>query len=140
MGEAIAERDKTKRTDISDFLCLYDKTWSAKIGSLAHQTSVEKKFNKKQMLPVTEDVQKLQKHLDTAIEEECKELASEPSKKKWKAFAYLLLTKVTLFNFRRGNEVAAMQVKKFQERYDWKTGNQEIYKSLTGFEQELAKR
>ena len=36
-----------------------------------------------------------------------------------------------LFNFRRGNECAAMQVKTFQQRDDWKSGNQEIYQSLT---------
>jgi len=30
-----------------------------------------------------------------------------------------LLTKVTMFNFRRGNECAAMQLDKFIQRADW---------------------
>ena len=91
------------------------------------------------MLPVTEDLQKLQKYLDCEIGIESQKLASEPTKN-WKVLAFLLLTKVTLFNFRRGNECAGMQVKKFQQRDDWRKGNQEIHQSLTSFEQELAKR
>lgn len=139
-GEAVVERNKDKREDIADFLFLYGKNWSGKIGSLAHQTTIEKRFNKKEMLPVTEDLQKLQKYLDNEIGIESQLLASEPSKHNWKDLAFLLLTKITLFNFRRGNECAAMQVKKFQQRDDWRSGNQEIYQSLTSFEQELAKR
>ena len=53
-GEAIVERNKDKRGDIADFLYLYAKNWASKIGSLAHQTTNEKRFNKKEMLPVTE--------------------------------------------------------------------------------------
>ena len=81
-GEAIVERNKDKRGDIADFLFLYAKNWSSKIGSLAHQTTNEKRFNKKEMLPVTEDLQKLQKYLDNEIGIESHELASEPSKNK----------------------------------------------------------
>ena len=43
------------------FLC------SSIIGSLANQTTNEKRFNKKEMLPGTEDLQKLQKYLDNEI-------------------------------------------------------------------------
>ena len=85
------------------------------------------------MLPVTDDLQKLQKYLDNEIGIVSCELAAEPSKNKWKTLAIRLLTKVTLFNFRRGNECAAMQVKKLQQRDDWRSGNQEIYQSLTSF-------
>ena len=41
-----------------------------------------------------------------------------------------------MFNFRRGNECAAMQVQKYQERADWKAGNLEMYNSLKRFESE----
>ena len=60
-GEAVVERNKDKRGDIADFLFLYAKNWSCKIGSLAHQTSNEKRFNKKEILPVMEDLQNFTK-------------------------------------------------------------------------------
>ena len=45
-GEALVERNKEKRGDTSDFIFLYEKNWSSKIGSLAHQTTTERRFNK----------------------------------------------------------------------------------------------
>jgi hypothetical protein len=101
---------------------------------------VERRFNKKQLLPLTEDLVKLQTFLDKKMKDAEKDLLSEPGKQNWRAFANYLLTKITLFNFRRGNECAAMQVTKYLERADWRTGNTEIYNSLNKLECELAKK
>lgn len=139
-GRAVVEKNRERRQDIADFMFLYTKNWSSKIGSIAHQTSVENCFNKKEMLPLTKDLLKVQAYLDKQITEQSELLNAEPNKKNWRIFAFLLLSKLTMFNFRRGNECAAMQVTKFQQRDDWKSGNHEIYESLSSFEQELAKK
>lgn len=139
-GRAVVRGNREARQNVTDFLFLYSTQWSAKIGSLAHQTAVEKKFNKKIALPLTEDLQKVQRFLDTEIVKQDEMLQSNPSAKTWKEFAKVLLTKLTLFNFRRGNECSAMQITKFLQRDDWRSGNQEIYKSLSSFERELAQR
>ncbi|KAJ8321044.1 hypothetical protein KUTeg_002631 [Tegillarca granosa] len=139
-GQSVVKRDREKRQEISDFMFMYTKNWSGKIGSLAHQTSVEDKFNKKEMLPLTKDLSKLQNYLDNEMPTQCQLVEKCPTKENWRILSYILLTKLTLFNFRRGNEVAAMQITKFNERGDWRGSNEEIYQSLSNFEQALAKR
>ncbi|KAJ8300368.1 hypothetical protein KUTeg_021887 [Tegillarca granosa] len=139
-GQSVVKRDREKRQEISDFMFMYTKNWSSKIGSLAHQTSVEDKFNKKDMLPLTKDLSKLQNYLDNEMPTQCELVEKCPTKENWRILSYILLTKLTLFNFRRGNEVAAMQITKFNERGDWRGSNEEIYQSLSNFEQALAKR
>lgn len=138
-GRRVVERDREGRQDVADLLYLYSKQWSSKIGSIAHQTSVEI-FNKKQLLPLTDDIVKIQSYLDNNIKEVGQELSKEPGRQKWRAFANVMLTKITLFNFRRGNECAAMQVQTFVNRANWKEGNADIYSSLNSFEGELAKK
>ena len=139
-GRFVVNGNREARQSVKDFLFLYTTQWKSKIGSIAHQTSAEKKFNKKVALPLTEDVQKVQQHLDKEIVKLGNMLQKSPCPQTWQEFAKVILTKLTLFNFRRGNECAAMQVAKFQQRNDWKLDNQEIYQSLQSFEQELAQR
>ncbi|XP_060587044.1 uncharacterized protein LOC132742612 isoform X2 [Ruditapes philippinarum] len=139
-GRSVVNGNREARQSVTDFLFLYTSQWKSKIGSIAHQTSAEKKFNRKTALPLTEDLKKMQQHLDKEIVERGNKLQKFPCSQTWKEFAKVLLTKLTLFNFRRGNECAAMQVAKFQQRNDWKLDNQEIYQSLQRFEQELAQR
>lgn len=139
-GRFVVNGNREARQNVKDFLFLYSTQWKTSINSIAHQTSVEKRFNKKDALPLTEDVQKVQQHLDKEIAMKGKRLIKSPSTQNWQEFAKVLLTKLTLFNFRRGNECAAMQVVKFQQRNNWKLDNQEIYQSLQSFEQELAQR
>ena len=78
--------------------------------------------------------------MDKNIEIVGKQLRDNTEKKTWREFANYLLTKVTMFNFRRGNECAAMQLDKFIQRADWRAGNAEIYNSLNKFESQLAKQ
>jgi len=139
-GRLVVDRKRERRQDVADFLYLYSTQWSHKIGSIAHQTSVERKFNKKQVLPLTADLVKIQSFLDKNIERVGNQLRDNPEKKTWREFANYLLTKVTMFNFRRGNECAAMQLDTFIQRADWRAGNADIYNSLNKFESQLAKQ
>lgn len=68
IGKAIKERDTILRQEATDFIALHEVEWTEKIPSIAHQTTKEKRFNKKDMLSVTEDVISLQKFLDTKVE------------------------------------------------------------------------
>jgi hypothetical protein len=84
---------------VADFIFLNKTQWSAEIGDFAHQTSVEKKLNKKIALPLTEDLQKVQRYLDSKIVKLDELLQNDPCAKTWKELAMVLLTKLTLFNF-----------------------------------------
>uniref|UniRef100_A0A8W8KG44 Uncharacterized protein n=1 Tax=Magallana gigas TaxID=29159 RepID=A0A8W8KG44_MAGGI len=69
IGKAIKERDTILRQEATDFIALHEVEWTEKISSIAHQITKQKRFNKKDMLSVTEDVISLQKFLDTKLRE-----------------------------------------------------------------------
>lgn len=56
IGKAIKERDTILRQEATDFITLHEVEWTEKISSIDHQTTKQKRFNKKDMLSVTEDV------------------------------------------------------------------------------------
>lgn len=140
IGKAIRERDTISRQEATDFLTLHEVEWTEKVSSIAHQTTKEKRFNKKDMLPVTEDLISLQKFLDTKLREYTTLLNTEKTISNWRNFAKILLCKVQSFNFRRGNEASKMLLAKFLERANWRQCNSEIVNTLQTFEQEIAKR
>lgn len=119
---------------------MYGKHWGDRIGSVAHQTSKERRFNKKEILPATEDIITLQKYQNEQVMKKMKALSQEMNKKKLEGTCFFVLSKVQTFNFRRGNETAKMQKSKYLERANWKLGNREIYESLDKMERELAQR
>jgi len=139
-GRMLMERKRKEKENVSDFIKLYESTWSDRIGSVAHQTARERQFNTKEVLPATDDIMILQAYQDEQIKENMKLLSKETSMNNWKELAYFVLSKVQTFNFRRGNETAKMQLKKYLDRANWKEGNMEIYNSLDKLEKELAKR
>lgn len=56
IDKAIKERDTILRQEATDFIALHEVEWTEKISSIAHQITKQKRFNKKDMLSVTEDV------------------------------------------------------------------------------------
>ncbi|XP_063400627.1 uncharacterized protein LOC134685111 isoform X2 [Mytilus trossulus] len=140
LGAMVTQRNREGREDIADFLFLIETQWTDKIGSQAHQSSKERTFNKKEVLPLTQDIMKLATHQNAKIPEKMKELSEEKTIVNWKELAYLVLSKIQAFNFRRGNETSKMQLIKYSNRADWRGGNEELYKSLSAVERELAKK
>lgn len=58
-GQAIRQRDVQAKQDADEFLQLHEAEWCDKISSLAQQTLSQRKFNKQEILPMTEDLVKL---------------------------------------------------------------------------------
>lgn len=58
-GQAIRQSDQKGKADVDDFLNLHEAEWGDKIGSLARQTLSQRKFNRKEILPLTNDLVKL---------------------------------------------------------------------------------
>jgi hypothetical protein len=63
--------------DVSDFLRMYQKQLSDKIGSIAYQTSKERKFNRKKILQATDDIMCLQKFQNEKIIKKTEKLSTE---------------------------------------------------------------
>lgn len=58
-GQAIRASDMEMKTDVSNFIDLYEGEFKDDVSSLAHQTLSERKYNKKDVLPLTADLIKL---------------------------------------------------------------------------------
>ena len=140
IGASIRERDSTMRKDAEDFMVLFNMEWTDKISSAAFQTSKERNFNKKEILPVTADLVKFQKYLSNEVPRALIELEETKSYQAWQKLAHLVMTKMQAFNFRRGNECSRMLVETYQNRASWKTGNEELANSLDKLESHLLQK
>ena len=58
-GQAIRVRDTEMKSDVSDFINLYEGEFTDAVSAIAHQTLSERKYNKKDVLPLTADLIKL---------------------------------------------------------------------------------
>ena len=58
-GNAIRKRDSTQRQDAEDFISLYEAEWNDRVTGIARQNISERRYNKKEILPVTSDLVKL---------------------------------------------------------------------------------
>ena len=66
---------------------------------------------------------------------------NQPQLDDWSLLAQLTLTRLVIFNKRRGGEASKLALKVYQERLDWsKANSSEITKSLNKFEKELSRR
>ena len=55
-GNAIRKRDSTQRQDAEDFISLYEAEWNDRVTGIARQNMSERRYNKKEILPVTNDL------------------------------------------------------------------------------------
>ena len=56
-----------ERENVTDFIKLFESSWSDMIGSVAHHTAKEGQFNKKDVLPATDIIMILQAYQDEKI-------------------------------------------------------------------------
>ena len=51
-GQALGEKDYSKKKDADDFIALHVAEWNDKVTGIARQNISERKFNKKEILPL----------------------------------------------------------------------------------------
>lgn len=105
MCRALMEEDQQGINSIKMFLKLYETKWSEFGCHSALFTLSEAKYNKRSMIPLARDVQKLHLHLDQQVELAKEKLADNPSTGTYAALAKATLCQVILFNMRREGEV-----------------------------------
>ena len=79
----------------------------------ALRTLEKGRYNKEELMPLTEDVHTLQKFLDAQIETLKRSLMDDPSPGTYKAFAEVILTRLLLFNRRQQGEAGRMKIDVF---------------------------
>nr|XP_023019945.1 uncharacterized protein LOC111508612 [Leptinotarsa decemlineata] len=139
-GQALRAGEFQEDKKLSSFLQLLDLEWEVRISSNALSTLTKRKINSSSLLPLTQDLLKLNEHIMKEIEifkvllqnNSCETTA-------WLRLAQLTLTRIILFNKRRAGEMSRMTIKQYSSCPDWsKESTVELQDSLTSFEKELA--
>lgn len=115
-GMALRNGDLRKNELCMSFLQLMEMEWNNKISSCALSTMNKRKFNHKELLPLTEDLLILTKFLNQEIERLTNKLSLDVDYKTWRTLASCALTRIILFNKKRSGEAAkmTMDTTKFQ--------------------------
>ena len=139
-GIGLRRKQQNLVTDASNFQIIYNQEWSVKISSASLRTLADNKFNKNEVMPLTDDLLRLRNFCLEKIQALTLVLKKSPSLDKWRELAELVITRITIFNKRRGNEVSSLLVKRFQERKERHHAHNDILQSLTPLEQQLMQR
>ncbi|XP_033106285.1 uncharacterized protein LOC117108397 [Anneissia japonica] len=110
-GEALMSGDEFLEKKCTSFLSLYSLHWADKVSHHALRSLHESRRNNPKLLPLTDDVVKLSRHLKEEIQVRQHGLQKAKGhnvKRAWKLFAEALLTQVVVFNRKRPGEVSKM--------------------------------
>ncbi|KAK7877383.1 hypothetical protein WMY93_031899, partial [Mugilogobius chulae] len=133
---ALISDDQELIRSTETFKKLYAAKWSELVSHNALSTLREAKYNKPLTLPFTEDVKKLNKHLEQAAENATAKLTEEANARNYAQLAKVSLTQIIVFNRRRAGEVSKMRLKNFTERDNTQL-HEVISYGLTELEQNL---
>lgn len=118
----------------------YAAHWNPQVACGACHTMKLKKLNKKEEIPLTEDLEKLKQHVEKCIQTEMRN--KRPSFQEYCHFTQLVITRIAVFNKRRIAEVDELTVQDFNNRIrgEEANGNATIMESLTVAEKALCNR
>ena len=140
-GVALRRKDKGMLEDLEFFKQLVETEWSHRISSVALRTLADNKFNKIEILPVTDDLLKLKEFLLNEINTKTAKLRVSPDLELWRDLANAVVSRLIIFNKRRCNEAAKITVDQFRDRPSWNEETiEEVSSSLMPLEIELSKR
>lgn len=140
-GQAIRNGNKDKKDSAQEFKELFENEWTDKISSQALQTLKDRRYNREDLLPLTADIAKVTRLACERIEKHSALLKTEINKRNWTTLAKAIFLAVTIFNKRRGGEVARVHLSCYENRPNWQQiQNDEMTASLTKVERKLVQR
>ena len=140
-GWALQCQNEANRLASETFLSLVKSEWTDTVSSCALNTLKRRKDQSVQILPLTEDLVKVKRHMLKEMTMKTQDLLSSPEYTTWRKLAQVTMSKLILFNKRRGGEVSRLLRKSYQDRPKWEEGiNKEILDSPQGLELALIKR
>ena len=139
-GWALRCQNEAVRLAAETFLSLVKSEWTDTVSSCALNTLKRRKDQSVQILPLTEDLVKVKRHMLKEMTMKTQDLLSGPEYTAWRELAQVAMSRLILFNKRRGGEVSRLLLI-YQDRPKWEEGmNKEILDSLQGLELALNKR
>jgi len=141
LGCAIKNQDIVAEKQAADFLRLYDLEWQRKVSKSALETLGQRRTNTAQLLPLTQDLVKLQQYQLQQMTALCAELETNPTTTAWMNLAKVTLSRLIVFNKRRGGEASRLRVSNYVSRPNWHAhGAEEFKASLSDVETKLCDR
>ena len=102
MGQAIRKQDKELLEDVQAFLHLYRTEWHGKITAPALNNLKLKRLNAPDVLPLTSDLMVVRKYLVEKLSSLTDIVTNDATKQNWRELAEVCLTRMIMFNKRRG--------------------------------------
>ena len=141
IGKALRDEDHVTERAADNFRRLLETEWSHRVSHHSLTTLSTRKFNKVNVLPLAEDLEKLRQYIDKNMSLAMESLKKNPNLDDWSLLAKATLTRLVMFNKRRVGETSKLPLDTYINRPDWSVVNSnEVTKSLNRFEQELSKR
>jgi len=141
INECIKNHDTMKMEQAENFLKLLKQDYGTSVNRTVLETQMQRKRQKKIILPSTEDIRKLDDYLTKIRQEAYNNLKKEYSYKDWLTLLETTLISVQLFNRRRAGKTERIQISEFQNYHSIdEDTNKDIYKSLSIEAQKLAKK
>ena len=140
-GIAIKSNNEELLTRAERFSKIFNLEWEKKVSSISLRCLDDNKFDKVQLLPITDDLMLVRKYLKDNIPSATRELEINPSVDTWRTMAEITAIRLTMLNRRRISEVFGMLLSKFNKRNENKNAEMdEIKDSLTPLEKRLLSR
>ena len=117
LADAIRCKNADDQNSAEQFIKLYDMEWTRCVASRAHATLHEAKWNQPPLLPITKDVQKMQKALsDKMLILRSTMAKGKCSPENFRELAQATLAKIILFNRKRQGEAGKIKISTYNER------------------------
>ena len=140
-GQALRRKDKDMQENADNFEKLLESEWSHRVSHHSLSALSTSKFNKVQLLPLADDLEKLRKYVLLKMSSSVQLLEEKPKLEAWSDLAQATLARLVMFNKRRGGEASKMLLESYLNRPDWtKVNSPEIMSALSSFEKELSRR
>ena len=107
-GRAIRLKDDDMKTEALDFYQLFEMEWTDKVSSHALQTLKERRYYKEEEVPETSDLIRINRVANERVQEGTKLLHENSNEENWQSLSRAVYVAATVFNHRRGAEVAEM--------------------------------
>ena len=141
VNKALREKNEVVERDAVSFIRVFDSEWQYRVSHLALKTLKDNKRNKPDLIPLTSDLVKLRTFLQDSARQCSEALNSEPNVANYMNLIDVTLSKIILFNKRRGGETARMLISSYQQcGLTPPSGMNDIEKTLSSTEQKLCSR
>ncbi|KAK0132576.1 hypothetical protein N1851_032543 [Merluccius polli] len=137
IGQCVQAEDEAAANRVRSFLGLVSSEWNHYVSHRARTNLEENKWNKKEMIPLTDDVIKLQKYLKSMEEDAREKLIEGPDPKAYSMLSETILSQIILFNRRRQGEAAKMLLETYESK-NTEALNEDVMQCLSKLEQNLS--